>query len=831
MQMQATITAFNISRTTTEILAATAEMPLHLWSDRARLAVEPVSAMSCWGDRRWVFDNETHGAKISQSTIVWDLKLPDGSNLLGPRNADLLDWLRRLVWSLFAAPGDGAGHLKPGSLVTISAGLRYWAAWLVGQEIRWPNEITETVVTRYQEHLQGDAEDEIETKSLTEAVARHRLLPFSLLWRQRFALERAGIPSMPAAPFGRAGVSKIARQIAALATGSFRPLPDEVAIPVLNRAMAMLGPPAADVIALVEACAAAYSSGLAENVGTDRRKFLAESRQLAAAEAFRFSVVYGSPWHPPLDPGEWDASLIATAERRLRQYLVARRSEWAAQVEGQDSIPSGERWPMLPTIRFSGKQYVDLRRVVLDIGFPVDNEQLLCRHPQLHALIDAAALEQGLESVPLIGVMQRVRQLVLAIRSACHIVIQATTGMRISEICGLKGGIDEATGLPRSVTVQDGLAGLTEIFIVRSDLSKTEDTPRAVPWVLGYRPKGSTDLPPAVQAMVALDRLLAPWRALLGTDDLFVGFAGNRSLPKTFKGVRRISTERLRIDFKEFIAGWVDLTSLPDEAERKTQDKDLVPYRESQGRIIKTHQLRKSLGHFAANIDRRLLPMLQMNFHHVSAAMTDGAYTGNPILERDINDVRHQDLAFASLDIARGASGMAGRYGERLEQKIVHELGARIAGVSDEDAYLEAFVYVEEAGITRMFFEPYGICGALSASKMACHEVGGTADVARWESRLTPNYETRQPSLCAGCACFAIARRHRPYWESRYIDNAAQVRAFETLGHNGSLVDGYLLLTQTQAQQSLAICRRLGSDMDELEHRLAAEVTEALNAA
>jgi hypothetical protein len=469
--------------------------------------------------------------------------------------------------------------------------------------------------------------------------------------------------------------------------------------------------------------------------------------------------------------------------------------------------------------------------VVLDLGLTPADEQLLCRHPGLHALIDAAALEQGLGSVPFNGVIRRVRQLVLAIRSAAHIVVQATTGMRISEICGLKAGIDEATGLPRSVTVRDGLAGITEIFIVHSDLSKTEDTPRAVPWVLGYRPKGSTDLPPAVQAILILDRLLAPWRALLGTDDLFVGFSTTNGIPKTRKGVSRITADRLRFDAKDFIAEWVDLTALPDEAERKTQDKELAPYRESHGRIIKTHQLRKSFGHFASNIDRRLLPMLQMNFHHVSAAMTDGAYTGNPLLERDMNDVRQQDLACGALEIARGTSGLAGRHGEQLERKIADELGSRIAGLSTADAYLEAFVYVEEAGITRMFFEPYGICGAVSASEMACHEVGGTVDVARWEPRLTPNWETRQPALCAGCASFAIARRHRPYWEMRYIDNAAQLRIFEALGHKGPLVDGAIALTQAQAQQSLAICRKLGSDMDELERRLTADVKEALNAA
>jgi hypothetical protein len=829
--MSATINALKKPRTTTEILAATAEIPLHLWSDRDRLAREPVSTKSCWGDPRWVFDNATHGVREGQSTIVWDLSLVNGSNLQDPQHADLLDWLRRLVWSLFAAPGDGAGDRKPGSLASINNGLRYWAAWLVAQEIRWPHEITETVVTHYQEHVQGDAEDDPNTKALTESKAYTRLQPFALLWRQRFVLERAGIAPMPAAPFGRAGVLKIARQIAAVATGSYRPLPDEVAIPILNRAMAMLGLPAADVIALVEACATAYSSGLAENFGLDRRRTRAQIRQLRITKAFQFSLVDGRPWEPPLDPGEWDAGLIAGAERKLRPYLANRRCDWATQIEGTYTKAPPERRPTLPSFRVSGLDFVDLRRVVLDIGLTLDHQRLLCRHPGLQALVNAAAHEQGLAPTALNNVMQRVRQLVLAIRSAGHLVIQATTGMRISEICGLKAGINKATGLPRSITVQDGLGGLTEIFIINSNLSKTEDTPRAVPWVVGYRPKGSKDLPPAVKAILILDRLMAPWRALLGTDDLFVGFSSNRGLPKTPKGVGRITSEALRDDAKEFIAEWVDLTTLPDESERKTQDKDLVPYRDSHGRIIKTHQLRKSFGHFAANIDRRLLPMLQMNFHHVSAAMTDGHYTGNPVLERDMNDVRHQGLAFASLEIAHGASGMAGRYGEGLERQIVAELGSRITGLSAEDAYLEAFVYVEEAGITRMFFEPYGICGALRASEMACHEVGGTADVAQWEPRLTPNYETRQPSLCAGCARFAIATRHRPYWELRYIDNAAQLRVAEALGQNGPLIDGYLLLSQAHAQQSLAICRKLGSDMDELKCRLAAEVTEALNAA
>jgi hypothetical protein len=292
--------------TTANILETAAEMPLYARTDLGRLALEPVSSRSLWGDKRWVFDNPTIGSRYNQSTISWDLSLPDGNNLLDPLHADLLDWLRRLVWSAFAAPGDGSLGFKPGSLGSISVGLRFWVRWLVEHEIAWPHELDSVVVTSYQEHLQDNASNGENPKALTIAQASKRLLPLGILWRQRFALERAGIAPMPAAPFGRAGVKTIANKIAAVGAGSYRPLPDEVAIRVLNTAMTMLQTPASDVISLAEACAASFASAMAEKVGTHRRRTLASCRQRATAKAFRFTEVDGKPWHASLDPSDWD---------------------------------------------------------------------------------------------------------------------------------------------------------------------------------------------------------------------------------------------------------------------------------------------------------------------------------------------------------------------------------------------------------------------------------------------------------------------------------------------------------------------------------------------
>jgi hypothetical protein len=109
---------------------------------------------------------------------------------------------------------------------------------------------------------------------------------------------------------------------------------------------------------------------------------------------------------------------------------------------------------------------------------------------------------------------------------------------------------------------------------------------------------------------------------------------------------------------------------------------------------------------------------------------------------------------------------------------------------------------------------------------MACHEEAGTTDLARWSHRLTPNYETRTPSLCVGCDSFAIARLHLPFWEERYIECAAEIRLLEGLGMTGPEFANATALTLARARQSQALCRKLGADLDELEGRVAARVEE-----
>ncbi|MDD9727262.1 hypothetical protein PVV74_17520 [Roseovarius sp. SK2] len=791
--------------TTQEILEATAARPLHL-RPREELADVYVSSESRWSDRRWVFNNATPGARANQSTITWDLDLTDGTNLCDHQYSDLLDWLKRLVWSAYAAPGDGAaGRLKSGGLGTISASLRSFVVWCVEHYVIWPSQITRVVVEAYVDCLREQANDEGEEESLTANVARSRLRSIALIWQQRNALERAGVAPMPEAPFGRRGLLSVAKEIGAISAGSYRPVPSEVGLPILNTSMKMLGTPAEDVIRLRDLCADAYASAELENVSPDRRRYIGFRRQRTAALNFLFSEVDGAPWHPPLNRNGWDHSFVDSLGEALVTYL--------------------DRCDDLPTYSNQSHEHIDTRKIVLSMGYQAGTEFYVTACPKMSAKVSEVARRAGLRFSP-IGSMSRVRQLVKAVMSAAQTVIQGTVGFRISEVCGLKAGVDADTGLPYCVRVRDTLTGLAEVFVVTTELSKTEETPRAEEWTIGYRPKGSDHMPPAVQAILVVDRLLAPYRELLETDDLFVNLVSRSGLPKTASGVARVTGETLTSAMRDFVAEWVDLSGLPDEAARKTMDSELVPWRESHGRILKSHQWRKSFAHFAYMVDPSMLPVLQAHFHHVSIAMTDGGYLNHVVQLGDVNDIKRQKVAMLALEIASGGSELAGRNGEDLEKKILNELGPEIAGSSTEDAYRTAFLYVEEAGLHRMFFEPYGICGARSASEMECHKAARTESLARWRPDLTPNYSTRTPGLCAGCPSFAIARWHLPFWEDRYVESVFAVRQYEVLKMDMTHMDRANELMHAQARQAAALCWKLGAHIDALDKRVEEQLKE-----
>jgi integrase len=125
------------------------------------------------------------------------------------------------------------------------------------------------------------------------------------LWRQAGAMRDAGISALPEPPFRGRSAKEIAREIATRAASFIPPLPDEVALPIMNAAHRLIGLPAEEVIRLHEM----YAEGVqaAVNEGQKRRNSQ-NDRGLRVVNGFQFSVLPGEtePWHAPPDQVEVD---------------------------------------------------------------------------------------------------------------------------------------------------------------------------------------------------------------------------------------------------------------------------------------------------------------------------------------------------------------------------------------------------------------------------------------------------------------------------------------------------------------------------------------------
>ncbi|HET7570303.1 MAG TPA: hypothetical protein VFK96_06925 [Gammaproteobacteria bacterium] len=366
-----------------------------------------------------------------------------------------------------------------------------------------------------------------------------------LLYLQGPVLTAIGMRGIPAHPLGGSRAGEVAAECAGRNLGWIPPLPDEVALPIMNAAWRMLGEPAEDVIALQEQCLRAYHfrlSGKPRSATPDGKAKAAA----AVVMAFRFSVIDGetTPWREPVT-------------HEVVEALHKKRS------------------------RFKSK-----------------------REP-----------------------LQVFRNLICDIRDAAVITLQSQVGLRVNEICGLDGEWNGATRCPSCIDVRLSKTELNEVFFLKGWLSKTRSAKEPVEWVMGMRPVGSNQIPPAVHAVNVLFRLYQPWRDLAVTRrSLIVGFRHPRGVPRVPESTGPISAVGLLNGFKSFVFRHVDLSRLP---ERSALGEDLREYRSSRGRCLRTHQWRKTWAHYIYRTDTRMVAAIAQQFKHLSLAMTEQNYIGS----------------------------------------------------------------------------------------------------------------------------------------------------------------------------------------------------------
>jgi integrase len=694
-----------------------------------------VSEHSQFKDEHWCFINPTPGARAGRSTLNWTMTLLDGSRLSDVRHTARLHWVKVLVLTLLVLPSDGR-RPAPGAMEMQQRYLQWLLSWMSDAGYHHPHELTPTVIRHYLDQLPVLIASRSDDGEIGVATATMALTALMQLWNQRQALARMGVESLPRHPFEGSGAHTIAKGIATKAMGWIQPLPDEVAIPLLNKAAWFLGAPADDVLRLLDV----VRDPLAGTKVTVKKK-------------------------------SKDAGNVAP---RITGKNAARLSRTMRFLETFEfSIPDGDRKPW---------------------------------HEPLDWAYENSSESRGAR-------IARVKELWEAVRDAAAIIVQATSGMRVSELLGILAGTDEATGLSNGVRLELSATGLYEWFVIRTQLSKTEEgSPREVDWVLGMRPVGSNETPLAVRALQILDQLHAPWRACASTARLILVGRQGTSLPVPSVRLGAMAIDSANEAMQRFITHWLDLSDLPDESARKTEDNDLVRWRESKGKMFRTHMLRKAWAQFALACDSRLLPAIQMQFHHISLAMTEGGYIGrNPLLLDELDSMSTQKTNLAIFDIIVGRNKLAGRMGEQLEQALA-KLRAEAGELPTTEKWRQAVEWAERNNL-KMFFTAHATCFPTRTSEMRCHDASNTPV---W-LRKAPNTETREPSVCAGCSCAIMDKSHEPFWSDRYVGCEVSVRQAEVSGaHSGPFRE-----IRFRADQARGILKKFGADLDALDAHVA----------
>lgn len=722
------------------------EVPKKLYElSRDELDDYKVGEQSRFRDDKWFFVNHIPGASKANSTLNWAMVLSDGSHLTEARHATRLHWAKLLLLTLIVIPANQRIRAA-GSMTNIQASFNYLLSWMSEYGYHLPHELTPNVVQCFIEHVAPIMAARSTDAELNRHTFSRGVFIVSHLWNQRRSLSQMGVEPMTTHPFVGKTSEEMGRELSAKASNWIPPLPDEVALPVLNKATWFLGQPADDVLRLMDV----FTDPLAGSTMTVKSDLRSNYTHKAGLNN-------------------------CSRHRRVKRFLD--RFEFG--------IVPGESRPWHdPIVSIATESYHDAERSTRD---KYDGKR-------------------------------RVADLWDAVRDAATIIVQAMTGMRASELLSIKAGIDEHSRLPSEVRIELSLTGLYEWFVVRSVVSKTEEgSTREVDWVLGMRPVGSVEIPLAVRALCIINALQAPWMARARTDHLLLSISHGKGLLRTHAEADSMGVNNLNTHMQRFIMHWVDLSCLPDQSAHHITEMDLVPWRESRGAIFRTHMLRKTWAQYTLACDSRLLPAIQMQFHHLSLAMTEGSYIGrNPMLLEALNSVSVQKRNLLLFEAVIGKSQLAGRMGEQLDVAL-GELRNEVHDLPMSEKWTRTVVWADRNEL-RMFFSPHATCCPSRSSEMRCHDVSKTPVWIRW----APNASTRTSGLCVGCACAIMDRSHEQFWADRYIASQRSLAAAETV----DVAHSSFREVRFRAEQARGILRKFGIDVATLD-QIALRSSEA----
>lgn len=259
---------------------------------------------------QWHINLPTEGQAVPVQELDWAFELGGGEFLSDPKYSQLLFELQSFL-RISITESLAGSPLSLGSAWHMFAGLREIARYMWWRGFSTVESIDSAASWEYVEYLRDNylkspsyekSADRHRPRKLTFASAYRSLRPLSKMNELQIELRRAGLPTLPEAPYsGMATFGVVTSHLGLEQADMQLPIPDEVSIPVLSRAAVWVMEGAGDVIRLQS-----LVLGLLEGVDGVGAKRRAQAEATQAIEEFEFSVRKdtGLSWHSPVERQE-----------------------------------------------------------------------------------------------------------------------------------------------------------------------------------------------------------------------------------------------------------------------------------------------------------------------------------------------------------------------------------------------------------------------------------------------------------------------------------------------------------------------------------------------
>lgn len=307
-----------------------------------------VSVRSAWDDPEWHFDNPGPGRRPSAYVVSWGVLMSDGSSLLDPQWATLLENLKCFVWTLFHDKRRG-NNLSAGSVSKIAGFIRAFAYWMALAGYRALDELEPSSGEEFLAHLEKNYAGPVPRgrPRTWDFSSAHALIgTYLMIHEQRLALVRFGIEIHPVAPFdGETAHSIVRRRLGFTREGSMESLSDDALVEILNTAFWFLSTPAADVIELQRRYFDAYQEDVREKSIVSG--VASASSVLRLITETTFSVPDGSeaPWRGPLQPHSRTLTdgreVQVSGVQLIRRLIIEAQTAAQLTLQGLSAVRAG----------------------------------------------------------------------------------------------------------------------------------------------------------------------------------------------------------------------------------------------------------------------------------------------------------------------------------------------------------------------------------------------------------------------------------------------------------------------------------------------------------